>query len=344
MSDAIESVQEVVEMFETTDALEHIEDDDERREQLVDDIGSKFTEFENFGFAGDQMKSEVISAMESEYGVTAQRMDTSEFDPQPLSVVTPENDEMWLDCIVTVAQLFDGLHSAIAAKGVFRDEHGNSALFVDFDDNNVFSEIDIEEGMCFKIDGAVVEDYVKDNGEHSTSVKIVNTTEVEVLDEDAVEGTVTLDGTVHDIQSGSGLIKRCSHDDCTYTVGDDGRCTEHGEVTGEFDLRAKAVLDTGESVETVILNAEMVTDLTGIDLDDAKQMAQDALDRSVVEAEVADQLVGERLQVSGDRLNDDDPANALFLPDDADDAIVTPEELPADPEALHDRAQVEVEA
>jgi replication factor A1 len=101
-----------------------------------------------------------------------------------------------------------------------------------------------------------------------------------------------------DIQSGSGLIKRCPDEDCTRVL-QNGRCSEHGEVEGEFDLRIKGVLDDGEEVTEVIFDQEATEALTGITLEEAKEHAMDALDTTVVADDMREQLLGRYFSVTG---------------------------------------------
>jgi hypothetical protein len=61
----------------------------------------------------------------------------------------------------------------------------------------------------------------------------------------------TMEGALVDIKDGSGLIKRCPDEDCTRVIRN-GRCSEHGDVSGEFDLRIKGVLDDGEQAQDAL--------------------------------------------------------------------------------------------
>jgi replication factor A1 len=60
-------------------------------------------------------------------------------------------------------------------------------------------------------------------------------------------------GAVVDIQSGSGLIKRCP--ECNRQVKN-GICGEHGKVEGVYDLRTKAGIDNGSEIRELLLDAE----------------------------------------------------------------------------------------
>ena len=117
--------------------------------------------------------------------------------------------------------------------------------------------------------------------------------EIEVGDNDE-----TVEGALVDIQSGSGLIKRCPEEGCTRVL-QNGRCSEHGEVEGEFDLRIKGVLDDGDEVHEVIFDQDATEELTGITLDEAKEMAMDALDTTVVADDMRADVLGRYYRVKG---------------------------------------------
>ena len=104
-------------------------------------------------------------------------------------------------------------------------------------------------------------------------------------------------GTVVDIQSGSGLIKRCP--ECNRQVKN-SMCSEHGKVEGIYHLRIKAVLDNESEIREPHLDAEQTYQVTGIDLAKAKEMAANALDQSVVVTAIEDALMGKYFTGRGD--------------------------------------------
>jgi ssDNA-binding replication factor A large subunit len=79
--------------------------------------------------------------------------------------------------------------------------------------------------------------------------------------------------TLIDIQSGSGLIKRCPHEDCTRVL-QNARRSEPSEVDGEFDLRTKDILNNGTEVHEMTFNQEMTEELTGVTLAEAHSLAE----------------------------------------------------------------------
>ncbi|MFW5903780.1 MAG: replication factor A [Halolamina sp.] len=224
-------------------------------------------------------------------------------------------DEQWVDLRVTVADLWEPGHESIAQVGLLGDESG-TMKFVAFDTSDL---PELEEGRSYALSNVVTDEY-----EGSFSVKLNKTTTITELDEEIEVGddAVSVEGALVDVQSGSGLIKRCPEDDCTRVL-QNGRCSEHGQVDGEFDLRIKAVLDDGESVHEVIFDKETTEELTGIDLEDAKQMATDALDTTVVVEEMEGDLLGHYFEVSG-------PVFGRYVLVDAFERLDTP----ADPEPV----------
>ncbi|NHX37161.1 MULTISPECIES: replication factor A [Halolamina] len=202
-----------------------------------------------------------------------------------------DEDEQWIDLRVKVADLWEPGHESIAQVGLLGDESG-TMKFVAFDTSDL---PELDEGTSYALSNVVTDEY-----EGSFSVKLNKTTTITELDEEVEVGddAVTVEGALVDVQSGSGLIKRCPEDDCTRVL-QNGRCSEHGQVDGEFDLRIKAVLDDGREVHEVIFDKETTEELTGIDLEEAKQMATDALDTTVVVEEMQGDLLGHYFEVSG---------------------------------------------
>jgi replication factor A1 len=202
-----------------------------------------------------------------------------------------DRDEQWVDIRVKVVDLWDPGHESIAQVGLVGDESG-TMKFVSF----ATSELEaLEEGTSYALSNVVTDEY-----QGNYSVKLNKTTSITELDEEIEVGddSTTVEGALVDIQSGSGLIKRCPEEDCTRVL-QNGRCSEHGQVEGEFDLRIKGVLDDGSEVTEVIFNQEMTEELTGITLEEAKDMAMDALDTTVVAEEMEGDILGLYYRVSG---------------------------------------------
>ncbi len=78
---------------------------------------------------------------------------------------------------------------------------------------------------------------------------------------------------------------------------------EHGNVEGSHDLRIKAVLDDGTMVQEALFNREITESISGITLEEAKEMAVEALDQVVVVDEMKKRLLGRYYTMSGSILD-----------------------------------------
>jgi len=205
-----------------------------------------------------------------------------------------DQDEQWVDLRVKLVDLWDPRSDSISQVGLLGDESG-TIKFVAFKTSELEK---LAEGQSYKLSNVVTDEY-----EGTYSVKLNRTTTITEIDEaiEVGDNSDTVEGALVDVQSGSGLIKRCPDDDCTRVL-QNGRCAEHGEVDGEFDLRIKAVLDDGHEVQDVIFNREATESLTGIELDEAKQLAKDALDTTVVADEMRADILGRYFTVTGPTL------------------------------------------
>ena len=136
------------------------------------------------------------------------------------------------------------------------------------------------------------------------SIKLNRTTIIEPLDQDIEigDGSTSIEGALVDIQSGRGLIKRCTVDSCTRVL-QNGACAEHGEVDGKYDLRLKGVIDDGINVFEVILNEQTTEFLTGINLSDAEAMATEAVDTGVVLTKMRNMLLGKYYKIQGSKFS-----------------------------------------
>jgi replication factor A1 len=203
-----------------------------------------------------------------------------------------DEPEQWVDLEVKVVDLWEDTHESMAQAGLLGDESG-TIKFISWAASDLPP---LREGESYQLDSVVTDEY---EGRHS--VKLVSTTGIECLtkDVDVDDNQRTMEGALVDIKDGSGLIKRCPDEDCTRVIRN-GRCSEHGDVSGEFDLRIKGVLDDGQEAQDVLLDADATEALTGMGLEEAKDMAMDALDTEVVMDAFEEQLVGSYYEVDGE--------------------------------------------
>jgi replication factor A1 len=276
-----EEAGDIVEQFE-----EHldIDEDDvvERLNDLVNEYQVPLTE----------AKQSLQNNYRDEAGIEQDDMSGTGAEEALINEV--REDDKWVNVEVQVIELWDPPHESISQTGLIGDASGESRFTV-FEDAN---QPTLEEGESYRIETAVIDEY-----EGDYSVKLVSTSEVTELDEEVSVGGLSIEGAIVDFQAGSGLIKRCPHDGCTRVI-DEGRCAEHGSVDGEFDMRIKAVLDTGEELHTAIFSKDETVELTGMSVSEAKQKAQDAMDTKVVANEMKKDVVGRYYTVTGQPYRD----------------------------------------
>ena len=123
-----------------------------------------------------------------------------------------------------LVDLWDPRSDSISQVGLLGDESG-TIKFVAFETSELEQ---LDEGQCYELSNVVTDEY-----QGTYSVKLNRTTAITAIDEEIEVGdnSETVEGALVDVQSGSGLIKRCPKEGCTRVL-QNGRCAEHGEVDG----------------------------------------------------------------------------------------------------------------
>ncbi|ELY98670.1 hypothetical protein [Natrialba asiatica] len=278
MSDVRQHADDIHDQF--SDHLDvSVEDVEERLATLVDE----------YKVPMDEARRSVTNHYLEEAGL--ERDDLSSGSSEAVNVEDVDEPEEWVDLTAKVIELWDPRSDSVAQVGLLGDPTG-TIKFTKWAKSDLPA---LEEGGVYSLQNVVTDEY---QGRYS--VKLNSTTIIEERDEDIEVGddTSVIEGALIDMQSGSGLIKRCPEDDCTRVL-QNGRCNEHGEVEGEFDLRIKAVVDDGLDAHEVIFDKDATENLTGLSLEEAKDMAMDALDTTVVADEIAADIVGTYYRIEG---------------------------------------------
>jgi replication factor A1 len=202
-------------------------------------------------------------------------------------------DGQWVTIKGKVVQLWENSHETIEQAGLIGDPTG----VIKFTNWTSADLPDMEEGKSYMLKNVVVNEY-----DGKAQIQLNKSSSIEEIDEDIEVGTSTFTytGAMVDIQTGSGLIKRCP--ECKRALLK-GACAEHGKVKGEYDLRIKAVLDSGTTTQDILINRELTEELVGLSLESAIAMAADALDPGVVVDKLKHELVGRYYTVSGHKLD-----------------------------------------
>ncbi|MHB8118820.1 MAG: replication protein A [Methanothrix sp.] len=212
---------------------------------------------------------------------------------QQVTVAEINEPGLWVDLKVKVAQLWETNSEAISQSGLVGDETG-TIKFVKW----VKADLpDLVDGKSYLLKNLVTDEF-----QGRFSVKLNRTSQIEPLDVDVEIGSIAAEfsGALVDVQKGSGLIKRCPV--CKRSLAK-GVCSEHGKVDGTYDLRIKAVLDDGRRVQDVLVNRETTERLLNLTLEEAKQMAMEALDHEVVRSLIESKLMGRYYSITGPRID-----------------------------------------
>jgi replication factor A1 len=212
---------------------------------------------------------------------------------EDLSVAQINEPGRWINLKTRVVSLWETNSDAISQSGLIGDETG-TIKFVKWAKADL---PDMEEGRSYHLRNLVTDEF-----QGRFSVKLNRNSQIEPLDIDVEVGSQAAEfaGALVDVQKGSGLIKRCPV--CKRSLAK-GICSEHGKVEGTYDLRIKGVLDDGGRVQDVLINRETTERLVGLTLDQARQMAMEALDHEVVRSLIESRLVGRYFSVTGPRVD-----------------------------------------
>lgn len=170
---------------------------------------------------------------------------------------------------VKVVKTFPPNHSRMAQAGIVGDDTG-TVKFTTW--KNTANPDLFVEGKCYEIQWANKDEY------NDRPQLITTQAEVRPYHEDIkVKRTDrdTLTGFITKVLS-AGLVNRCPAENCrkplTVTAGG-FFCTDHGIQENSIpDLRARVILDQGDTAQIVYLNASVIEGLTGFTVSDAEEM------------------------------------------------------------------------
>ena len=132
-----------------------------------------------------------------------------------------------------------------------------------------------------------------DESKMSTSVRKIP---IHILVEQGGAFDIEIEGTVIEIQQGSGIISRCP--ECNRVLIN-GECKIHGIVEGIEDIRIKCIIDDGTGAASISFNREFTEKLLGKTIEDIKKIdEQQFLD------EIRDKLSARQLRIRGNAMRD----------------------------------------
>jgi replication factor A1 len=197
-------------------------------------------------------------------------------------------------------------------SGILADETGKTQF-------SAWHDFGLKKGDAIKVEGAYVKSWrgmpqvgFDERSELTKLKKDALPPLKELLKESvyAIDDLYTMGGTVDaavqgvilDIREGSGLIFRCP--ECRRAT-QKGICRIHGEVEVNPDLRVKAVVDDGSGAVTAIIGTELTEKILGKKVKEAKKIAEEKMDPSVISDELKELLLAKPIQVRGNATLDD---------------------------------------
>lgn len=289
--------------IDSDDILDAISD--EYAEEIAEaEVEAQIESFKQFGIDSDSIESAVITKLAGQLDVDSETLTGggagggSNGAADLRKVEEIDSPDEWVSMEVEVVDIWDSSDTdSIAQAGLLSDGTGR-IKFTSWDKSNLML---LNHGEQYRLENVITDEF---NGR--MSVNLNSSTDISFLDgEKNLSDDVEVSGAAVALQAGSGLIKRCAEDDCSRTLGMNGDCEDHGEVDSELDIRLKLVLDDGtETVTTVLNDHDTIAEMTGIGFEEARQMAQDALDHEVVADEMEDRVLGRYYTVTGVQLGD----------------------------------------
>jgi replication factor A1 len=154
-------------------------------------------------------------------------------------------------------------------------------------------EIPLERGKCYRIENAKVVEF----GDRK-QLQITADTEIEEIEKDVKlpDRTIEFTGVILDVTKNSGLVPTCPQ--CGRHAPKK-KCPEHGKVKPRFAFKARIVIDDGEKCYYALFKDEVLEELAGFTVKEAKEMAKKEFDITVVRERVEESLFGKYVTVRG---------------------------------------------
>jgi replication factor A1 len=173
---------------------------------------------------------------------------------------------------VEVVELWDPNSDSISQVGLVADKTGQ----VQFTSWSKSDLQDIEQGKTYRLKAVITDEY-----EGRYQIKLNSQTEIKEIKEEKLREDIQ--GMMIQLKEGSGLIMR----------DEDGRVVDRNDESVEHDLRLKAVVDNGNGAYSqVIFGRELTEKLTGMSLQDAKELAKAEMSREVVANYMKEEVLG----------------------------------------------------
>lgn len=223
---------------------------------------------EEYQVADSEVERAVLTSLANELDVDKDELvgdtpdETPEEDREAEEVKISEIEEggEWVTLEAMVVDIWDNNSDKVAQRGLLSDETGRVG-FVSWAKSNPQTLV---EGQHYRIENAVT-DYSEESGYYS--VQINSNTDIEMIDREPQE----VGGVAVSLGKDTGLVD----------LDDD-----------EQTVQLRLALDDGERINRVHLDEEQTEELTGVGLEEAREIARETLERQDVVEEMADKVLG----------------------------------------------------
>jgi replication factor A1 len=227
-----------------------------------------------------------------------------------------EDDEWYHGVLKVIDKIAEEeLHESIKQKLKIGDESGTTWLTVW--DGNGFPQLNV--GEVYKMDSLVGDEY-----QESVSLQMVSTSEVEQVETDIEVDTSgdRVTGRIEKVYSET-VLKRCRHEGCGYKLKN-GKCREHGDVNGEWDMRVRMRLSTGDVLQ---LNKELAEEILNTTFQQAMEVVEKEFDNKAFDPTVREKLIGRKIKAEANQSRGDWYANEAELVNNMDSAKERAQEI-----------------
>lgn len=276
-ADQVEKVQEMIDDgFDITD----------------EEVASQFSHYAQYDVTGEQAQNAVLTKLAKKEGVNKSTLiDASASSESQLKPMSDFDDGVWGDLKATVVDVWETKSDVVAQKG--RLDDGQTTRRYTVWSRGTDSIPTLEQGQAYLFE-SVVGSY---NDEmESYEIQMNKSSSVEAIDEEleTSRGEIEFTGAFITDTNKSGFILRDAETNDLVT-------TSNYEGETKYDLRLILALDNGEEVYKATFDKELTEELTGMTIDEAQEIAMDAMDRTQVIKEMLPELVGRYITVRGNQ-------------------------------------------
>jgi hypothetical protein len=255
------------------------------------EVAEELMLWEHGGLTFEQAKDHQTKILRHRYDITPSQLENSVKDaPDKTPIEIIDDDEQWVNLVVTVDELWDVDSAKVEQAGRVRDDT-DVIKFVSFDE----STPTLKSGENYIIEDAVTSEFRDKHEVVLNSATTVNTlnepvnesgaTDEMVLDDDNGPATDPIDtetqydttyrggeetrsvtGTVVDVADDSGIIEVCPHNGCQ-AVLTDGECPTHDAINQgkrEVEVGGWATLNTSDGEFEVAIPAPLIEEILGV--------------------------------------------------------------------------------